>query len=191
MSVNIFLDDLILRDAIESMLKKYPLPSDLNVAICTDEETPPNEYSHILVLYHTKTPAESPLHERFVSEYGDNYKSLSLPLPFSALAEILASFKSSNNESVFEKLSYEESDRCVTLGEKSVNLSVTEGALFKYLYLRRGFFVSREELREKLWEDTGKSNVTDVYASYLRRKLRIIGAESFLVSRRGVGYMIV
>ncbi len=76
---------------------------------------------------------------------------------------------------------------------KHVKLTERETRLFEYLLERRGEVVSRTQLCENVWEkdiSAAKTNVTDVYVSYLRKKLdSILGSES-IKTVRGEGYLL-
>jgi DNA-binding response OmpR family regulator len=76
-----------------------------------------------------------------------------------------------------------------------VVLTRREADLFEYLARNTGHPVSREELATRIWRVTppsgGGTNIVDVYVSYLRRKLAVIGRQSLIRSVRGVGYELV
>ncbi len=80
--------------------------------------------------------------------------------------------------------------RFVTCGDKTVELTEKEFGLFEYLYKRAGRIVSREELLRNVWKRDTESNVVDVYASYLRRKLDLILPPGSLSAVRGAGYVL-
>lgn len=72
-----------------------------------------------------------------------------------------------------------------------IKLTEHEFRLFEYLRRRNGKVVSRSELRDALWSDAEEgTNVTDVYISYLRRKLRPVFGEGVLLTVRGQGYVL-
>ncbi len=78
--------------------------------------------------------------------------------------------------------------RQVSRGNEIVNLTAREFGLLEYLAMHRGKVVSRRELYDHLFDESGdpNSNIVDVYISYLRRKL---GSE-LIETRRGHGYVI-
>jgi DNA-binding response OmpR family regulator len=81
--------------------------------------------------------------------------------------------------------------RQVTVDKEPVLLSDTEFRLLRYLLLRAGKTVSRDELAGHVWDDDHESrgsNVIDVYISYLRKRLGAAG--SLIRTVRGVGYTI-
>ena len=80
--------------------------------------------------------------------------------------------------------------RFVTVGENTVELTAKEFGLFEYLYQRAGKIVGREELLREVWKRETESNIVDVYASYLRRKLDLILPPGSLSAVRGLGYVL-
>jgi two-component system OmpR family response regulator len=76
-----------------------------------------------------------------------------------------------------------------------VALTRREADLLEYLARNAGHPVSREELATHIWHaappGTGGTNIVDVYVSYLRRKLGVLGKQSLIRSVRGVGYELV
>jgi two-component system OmpR family response regulator len=76
-----------------------------------------------------------------------------------------------------------------------VALTRREADLLDYLTRNAGHPVTREELAERIWHTAapsdGGTNIVDVYISYLRRKLGILGRQSLIRSVRGVGYELV
>ena len=84
----------------------------------------------------------------------------------------------------------DQQSRQVTVDKKAVFLSRTEFRLLHYLLLRAEKLVSRDDLAQHVWDadDPGRSNVIDVYISYLRKILGPAG--SLIRTVRGIGYMI-
>ena len=78
--------------------------------------------------------------------------------------------------------------RQVTVNKQTVVLSTTEFRLLHYLLLRAEKPVTRDALAQHVWDadESNRSNVIDVYISYLRKRL---GAAGLLIRTvRGVGY---
>ena len=73
-----------------------------------------------------------------------------------------------------------------------IDLQPREFALLEYLMRNAGRVVTRPELLSEVWEDPRHthSNVIDVYASRLRRKIDEGEAVPMIATSRGVGYMI-
>jgi DNA-binding response OmpR family regulator len=63
--------------------------------------------------------------------------------------------------------------------------------LLLQLAQRPGQALSREELMNNVWDDTGESNTVDVYIRRLRRKLEPEPSNPAIIqSIRGVGYRL-
>jgi len=75
---------------------------------------------------------------------------------------------------------------------KELDLTSREYAILELLDLKRGRVVSRDAIRENIYDfasETG-SNIIDVYVGRLRRKLEGAGGRRILHTRRGFGYML-
>jgi two-component system copper resistance phosphate regulon response regulator CusR len=77
-------------------------------------------------------------------------------------------------------------------GENKLALTLKEFALLGYLARHAGHVVSRAELLQHVWDDPGNaySNIIDVYASRLRRKLDEAGSSARVITVRGVGFLL-
>ena len=82
--------------------------------------------------------------------------------------------------------------RLVRRGTRTIDLTAREFDFLVFLSERAGRVVTRAELLAEVWEDSGQahSNVIDVYASRLRRKVDEGESVQLLSTQRGVGYMI-
>ena len=77
-------------------------------------------------------------------------------------------------------------------GKRDIALTERELAFLVYLMRRQGEVVSRAELLEHVWEDerASYSNIIDVYASRLRRKIDDGEQVTLFRTLRGAGYML-
>jgi len=84
------------------------------------------------------------------------------------------------------RLSYDDTLRAVTNGERTVSLTEREADLLKFLAANANALSSRGDIYDTLWATTEGSseNVVDVYIGYLRRKLAPL--EDFGVALRTV-----
>jgi len=81
--------------------------------------------------------------------------------------------------------------RGVRRGDREIELTAREYAFLVYLAREPGRVVSRSELMEEVWDDSqAHSNVIDVYASRLRRKIDEGEPAALLVTHHGVGYAL-
>jgi two-component system copper resistance phosphate regulon response regulator CusR len=82
--------------------------------------------------------------------------------------------------------------RDVARGGRPIHLTTREYAFLVYMMQHRDRVVLREELLNEVWDGSNNtySNVLDVYAARLRRKIDLDGAVSLLTTVRGVGFML-
>ncbi len=80
----------------------------------------------------------------------------------------------------------------VRRGERDITLTAREFALLVYLASNAGRVVSRAELMEHVWGDHPDkySNIIDVYASRLRRKIDDGEPVALFSTVRGVGFLL-
>ena len=83
--------------------------------------------------------------------------------------------------------------RHVARGRDRLALTTREFALLEFLVLHEGEVVGRGEIAEHVWDTAfeSMSNVIDVMIQRLRRKIDPPDGPSFIVTRRGEGYMLV
>lgn len=76
-------------------------------------------------------------------------------------------------------------------GEK-VKLSARENTLMEMLIEADGRIISKEQIYEKLWgyESESEYNSSEVYISFLRRKLKYVGSHTSIKATRGIGYSL-
>jgi len=81
--------------------------------------------------------------------------------------------------------------RSVRRGGREIDLTAREYAFLVHLARQPGRVVSRAELMREVWDDSqAQSNVIDVYASRLRRKIDEDEPAALLVTHHGVGYAL-
>lgn len=79
---------------------------------------------------------------------------------------------------------------CTRRGE-SIYLTSREAAVLDALLRAGGRAVSKEELKEKVWQRDVDDNVVEVYIGYLRKKIDHPFGLSSLATLRGQGYRLV
>ena len=77
-------------------------------------------------------------------------------------------------------------------GGGSVDLTRTELKIMSLLFLHSGEIVPRIDLIEYLWDNEihTDDNTLSVNVMRLREKLRTLGEEDFIQTRRGMGYQV-
>ena len=76
--------------------------------------------------------------------------------------------------------------------DKKAELTRNEYRMIYLLMKNPGQLVSREEIMRDLWDDESfvDDNTLTVNINRLRRKLRAIGLDDFIQTRKGQGYII-
>lgn len=80
----------------------------------------------------------------------------------------------------------------VSANQKSVELTKNELRILSLLMQNVGTVVSRQRIQEELWQSDEfvDDNTLTVNISHLRNTLASIGVEDFIMTRRGLGYVI-
>ncbi|WP_310430181.1 response regulator transcription factor NblR [Chamaesiphon sp. VAR_48_metabat_135_sub] len=80
----------------------------------------------------------------------------------------------------------------VLRNERSIELTVKEFELLRYLMSQPEIELTREQILENVWgyDFLGESNVIEVYVRYLRLKLEKDGGKRLIQTVRGVGYVL-
>ena len=77
-------------------------------------------------------------------------------------------------------------------GENEIQISGKELDLLEQLLINKNQITSRESLAEKIWgyESDAEYNNVEVYITFIRRKLKLIGSNVNIKAVRGVGYKL-
>lgn len=80
----------------------------------------------------------------------------------------------------------------VFYGEQQVELTKNEFKILQILMENAGEMVTREQIMQQLWEDDSfiDDNTLTVNVTRIRKKLRSIGVEGFIMTKKGIGYFI-
>ena len=94
---------------------------------------------------------------------------------------------------LYHDLSIEIKKGIVKKGEEEIVLTKNEMIIFLYLYERMGSIVTRDELMTELWNNDEyiNDNALTVNISRLRSKLRELGVEDAIETRKGLGYILL
>ncbi len=89
-------------------------------------------------------------------------------------------------------LQLDEMNSLLQCGDRTVPLSHLEEQLMAFFMRNSGIFFSTEALRERVWGIDSSADIGTVwvYISYLRKKLRLLGTDVQIHSRRGIGYAL-
>lgn len=77
-------------------------------------------------------------------------------------------------------------------GDNELDLTRNELRTLELLFQKKGTFVAREEIMVRLWEDEAfiDDNTLAVTITRLRKKMKKIGLDSFIVTKKGMGYSV-
>ena len=92
----------------------------------------------------------------------------------------------------FGELILDLTTRQVIREEKTINLTIKEFELLKYLMSNPSTVLTREEIIKNVWgaDYVGESNVIEVYIRYLRLKIEHKEKKRLIQTVRGVGYVL-
>lgn len=83
-------------------------------------------------------------------------------------------------------------DTSATVGENKLELTKNEYLILKTLMEQPGKVVSRECIMERLWgaDEFVDDNTLTVNMTRIRKKMGAAGAENFITTKRGLGYIV-
>ena len=83
-------------------------------------------------------------------------------------------------------------DTTVTYQNEKIELTKNDYKILQTLMEQKGKVVSREEIMTRLWESDSyvDDNTLTVNVTRLRKKLESIGVRDFIVTKKGIGYMV-
>lgn len=118
------------------------------------------------------------------------------PYRTEALSQLLRFYlqppQSSTEELQFEDLTLDLSSRRLFLADQTIDLTMKEFELLRYLMAHPRQVLTREQILENVWgyDFQGESNVIEVYIRYLRLKIEQVGHKRLIHTVRGVGYVL-
>lgn len=129
---------------------------------------------------------------------GDDYirKPYQTPILLARIGAVLKRYKGSTLQEVtrleHKGVSLDISKCVLEYRGEELELTKNEMKILHNLFQNAGNFVSRMDLTEYLWESQIfiDDNTLSVYVTRIREKLRSIGIEDFIETKRGMGYRI-
>lgn len=81
---------------------------------------------------------------------------------------------------------------CLYCGSQSFKLTLKESQLLEMLMDARGGVISKDRIIEKVWgfDSDAEDRHVEVYISFLRKKLKALGADTSIETVRGMGYAL-
>ena len=101
-------------------------------------------------------------------------------------------FNESDNFLNFNRTVLKPGESKLYYDQQEVDLTRTELKILELLFLRKGEYVTREEIMVKLWEDESfiDDNTLAVNITRLRKKLAKAGLPDFILTKKGIGYAL-
>lgn len=113
--------------------------------------------------------------------------------PFLQMVRLYLEPKTSATEQLrFGDLVLDLTTRRAVRGGRTIDLTMKEFELLKYLMMHPREVLTREQILENVWgyDFMGESNVIEVYIRYLRLKIEDEGEKRLIQTVRGVGYVL-
>lgn len=84
------------------------------------------------------------------------------------------------------------SDSTLSYNDKKIQLTKNDNRILQVLIENKGKCVSRDAIMVKLWETDSyvDDNTLTVNITRLRKKLQDIGLNNFIITKKGIGYMV-
>lgn len=102
-------------------------------------------------------------------------------------------FADSNSDKIIHNgVTLDLSTAIITYNNKSIELTKNEIKILHELMKHKSQIVSRDKLMKKLWDNDWfvDDNTLTVNVNRIRNKLKDIGLENFIDTKRGLGYII-
>lgn len=183
----------ILKSAPDLVLLDVNLPGISGFDICTQIR----QQMDVPVIF--LTSRMNPMDElNGLLKGGDDYitKPYQAPVLLARIAAVLKRTRGmeSRENTLFTKgdISLDIAKCCLSRSGQSVDLTKNEMKILHLLFQHAGTFVPRMDLIEHLWENHIfiDDNTLSVHIAKLREKLKSIGVQDFIETRRGMGYRI-
>ncbi|MNO13800.1 Response regulator protein GraR [compost metagenome] len=110
----------------------------------------------------------------------------------SALLRRNYTYQDESLQMTHRQLTFHLSNSSVEYGGQTAELSRNEFIILQTMMRNIGKIVSRDSLMQVLWSDEQfiDDNTLTVNVNRLRRKIALLGLEDFIVTRKGMGYII-
>lgn len=177
-----------------------------NILVCGPKEAENAQlaaFRGVVVIYSDDKYIAGTLDKSLSKKFGERYAAVRYPFYIPDLPCIVSKlcggfqptefFKEAEERGNKDKLTVNREKRTVMCLGRTVKLTVKEFKLLEALLAENGSCVTREKLLSAVWSASAspeESNKTDVYISYLRKKLSSILGEGVLSSVRKKGYIL-
>ena len=120
------------------------------------------------------------------------FKLVVLKAKIEALLRRVYNFNSGTNLIVYKDVIFDMSRDEIKYGEELAELTKNESKILTVLLENREKIVSREEIINALWQSDNfiDENTLSVNVNRLRAKLKSIGVDEFITTKKGKGYIV-
>lgn len=120
------------------------------------------------------------------------FKLVVLKAKIEALLRRVYNFNSGTNLIVYKDVIFDMSRDEIKCGEELAELTKNESKILTVLLENREKIVSREEIINALWQSDNfiDENTLSVNVNRLRAKLKSIGVDEFITTKKGKGYIV-
>ena len=120
------------------------------------------------------------------------FKLVVLKAKIEALLRRVYNFNSGTNLIVYKNVIFDMSRDEIKCGEELAELTKNESKILTVLLENREKIVSREEIINALWQSDNfiDENTLSVNVNRLRAKLKSIGVDEFITTKKGKGYIV-
>ena len=121
-----------------------------------------------------------------------SFKLVVLKAKIEALLRRVYNFNSGTNLIVYKDVIFDMSRDEIKCGEELAELTKNESKILTVLLENREKIVSREEIINALWQSDNfiDENTLSVNVNRLRAKLKSIGVDEFITTKKGKGYIV-
>lgn len=186
--------DTMLRVLLEHFRDTSAEEGILLVTERPEEAMGDERYTAVIVLYTDDRYTYSQEHRGLMARFGEKYRAVLRPVDLAGFCRVVREIQGGAAPSLLTKAEEGEcvvyENRTVSFRGRTAKLTAREDELFRLMYEHRGKVVSRERIAAAVWGSDTSTNVTDVYMSYLRRKLTTVLGDGVLSSVRGEGYIL-
>ena len=96
------------------------------------------------------------------------------------------------NTLAFKDLKLESKQKRALLKGEKIDLTERQYNLLEYLLINQGILLFKEQIFERIcgYDSDASTEIVEVYISQLRKKLSPYGYDKYLVTKRGMGYIL-
>lgn len=96
------------------------------------------------------------------------------------------------NTLIFKDLRMDLKQKAVWIKDEKIELNERLYHLLEYLLLNKGILLFKEQIFERIcgYDSDASTEIIEVYMSHLRKKLHPFGYDAYVVTKRGMGYIL-